>query len=97
MAKFIRITLWNANGIAQQKDEIKMCLQQNKIDILLISGTHFTTKSYFKIPHYNTYYTNHPDGTAHAGTAVILKQTVTMSYQSTMKTFSKPHQFESEL
>jgi hypothetical protein len=38
----------------------------NKIDILLISETHFTTKSYFKIPHYNMYCTNHPDGIVHA-------------------------------
>ena len=29
-----------------------------------------------KIPHYNMYCTNHPDGTAHAGTAVIVKQTI---------------------
>jgi len=47
-----------------------------KIYILLISETHFTTKSYFKIPHYNTYCTNHLDGTAHAGTAVIIKETI---------------------
>ena len=50
--------------------------QQNIIDILPISETHFTMKSYFKIPQYNVYYTNHPDGNAHAGTAVIVKQTI---------------------
>ena len=48
----------------------------NTIDILLIDGTHFTTKSYFKIPQYNTYYTNHPDGNAHGGAAVIVTQTI---------------------
>jgi len=41
--------------------------------ILPISETHFTTKSYFKIPHYNMYFTNHPDGTVHSSTAVIVK------------------------
>jgi hypothetical protein len=49
MAEFLRIALWNANGLAQHKYEIQLFLQQNKIDILLISGTHFTVKSYFKI------------------------------------------------
>jgi len=33
-------------------------------------------KSYFKIPQYNIYYTNHPDGNAHAGAAVIMTQTI---------------------
>jgi exonuclease III len=45
MAKFLRIALWNANGLAQHKDEILLFLQHNKIDILFISETHFTTKS----------------------------------------------------
>jgi hypothetical protein len=36
----------------------------------------FTKNSYFKTPHYKTYCTNHPDGTAYAGTAVIVKQTI---------------------
>jgi len=76
MAKFLRIALWNANSLAQHKDEIQLFLQQSKIDIPLINETHFTTKSYFKIPHYNMYCTNHPDGTAHAGTAVIIKQSL---------------------
>jgi exonuclease III len=76
MAKFLRIALWNANGLTQHKDEIQFFLQQNKIDILLISETHFTTKSYFKIPHYNVYFTNHPNGAAHAGTALLVKQTI---------------------
>jgi hypothetical protein len=78
MSKFLRIALRNANGLSKHKDEIQLFLHQNKIDILLISETHFTTKSYFNIPHYtsNIYCTNRPDGTAHAGTAVIVKQTI---------------------
>jgi exonuclease III len=43
---------------------------------MLISETHFTDRSYFKIPHYITYYTNHPDNTAHAGTAILIKNTI---------------------
>jgi hypothetical protein len=38
---------------------------------MLISETHFTTRSYFELPNYATYNTQHPDGTAHGGTAII--------------------------
>jgi hypothetical protein len=76
MAKYLRIALWNANDLAQHKDEIQLFLQQNIIDILLISEAHFTTKTYFKIPQYNIYYTNHPDDNAHVDTAVLVKQTI---------------------
>jgi exonuclease III len=51
---------WNANGLAQHKGEFQLFLQQNKIDILLVSETHSTIKTHFQIPQYNTYYTNQP-------------------------------------
>jgi hypothetical protein len=51
-------------------------LQQNYIHIFLISETHFTTKNYFRIPRYKLYYTNLPDGTAHGGTAILIKETI---------------------
>jgi exonuclease III len=73
MAKFIKIALWNANGLAQHKDEVKTFLDHNAIDILLVSETHFTDRSYFKIPHYNAYFTNHPDNTSHAGSGILIK------------------------
>jgi exonuclease III len=58
MTKFLRIAQWNANGLAQYKDEVQLFLQQNKFDILLVSETQFTTKTHFQIPQNNTYYTN---------------------------------------
>lgn len=76
MAKFLRIASWNANGILNHIDEVNIFLKQNLIDILLISETHFTEKSYLKIPNYNLYHTNHPDNTAHAGTAILIKSTI---------------------
>jgi len=39
MVKFLRIAQWNANGLAQHKGEVQLFLQQNKIDILLVSET----------------------------------------------------------
>lgn len=76
MAKFLKIALWNANGLLQHKDEIKIFLDHNAIDILLVSETHFTDRNYFRIPHYNAYFTNHPDNTAHAGSGILIKQNI---------------------
>ena len=58
------------------KEEIKLFLYQNFIEILLTSEIHFTTKNYFSIPRYKLYYTNHPDGTDHGGTAILRKETI---------------------
>jgi len=48
---------------------------------MLVSKTHFTTKSYFSIPGYSFCHTNHPDGTAHGGTAILIHSTITYSEQ----------------
>ena len=67
---------WNANGLQRHIEEIKIFLKYNHIDVLLISETHCTERTYCYIPQYNIYYTNHPDATAHAGTALIIWQTI---------------------
>jgi hypothetical protein len=54
----------------------KIILKSNFIDALLTSKTHFTNKTYFSIPIYKLYYTNHPDGTVHGGTAILIKETI---------------------
>jgi hypothetical protein len=48
----------------------------NNIDILLVAETHFTTRTYLTIPQYTVYRTVHPDGTAHGGTAVIIRSSI---------------------
>jgi len=75
----LRIAQWNANGLQNHKEEIKIFLLQNQIDIMLISETHFTAKSYFSIPGYRFCHTNHPDGKAHGGTAILIRCTITYS------------------
>uniref|UniRef100_A0ABD2XS64 Endonuclease/exonuclease/phosphatase domain-containing protein n=1 Tax=Trichogramma kaykai TaxID=54128 RepID=A0ABD2XS64_9HYME len=40
---------------------------------MLVSETHFTNKSHFSMPNYMFYHTNHPDETAHGGSAIIIK------------------------
>jgi exonuclease III len=62
--------------LQNHKEKIILFLQQSYIDILLISETHFTTKNYFRIPRQKLYYTNHPDGTAHGGTAILIQETI---------------------
>lgn len=49
-----------------------------KIDIVLISETRFTNRSYIQIPKYKIYDTKHPDGRGHSGTAIIIKANNTM-------------------
>uniref|UniRef100_A0A6M2DG86 Putative rna-directed dna polymerase from mobile element jockey n=1 Tax=Xenopsylla cheopis TaxID=163159 RepID=A0A6M2DG86_XENCH len=74
--KIIKIALWNANGLLNHKNEVEVFLKTNSIDILLISETHFTDKTYFKIPYYNFYHTYHPDGKSHGGTAILIKNNI---------------------
>jgi hypothetical protein len=43
---------------------------------MLISGIHFTQKNYIKIPNYSICDTQYPDGTAHGGTAIIIRNDI---------------------
>jgi exonuclease III len=71
----LRIAQWNANSLQQHKEEVKLFPNQNQIDIVSISETHFTSKNQFTIPGYELCYKNQPDGTAHGGTAILIKTT----------------------
>jgi exonuclease III len=55
--------LWNANGLTQHTEELKTFISFHNIDIMLISETYFTEKSYLKLPNHTVYHTNHPAGT----------------------------------
>ena len=72
----LRVVLWKANGLSNHKLELQAFLDMHKIDIALISGTHFTSRTVFKIPHYTVYHTTHPDDTAHGVAAVILRSSI---------------------
>jgi len=48
----------------------------NKIDIALISETHFTSRTVFRLPRYTVFYSIHPDNTAHGGAAVIIRSSL---------------------
>ena len=72
MEWILRIALWNANGLIQHRQELILFLSTYRIDVMLISESHFTEKSYLNIPGFTVYNTQHPDGTAHGGTAIIV-------------------------
>jgi exonuclease III len=74
--KFLRIAQWNSNGLQNHKEELTIFLKQNYIDILLITETHLTYKNYFRIPSYKLCHTTHQDGTAHGGTAILIKESI---------------------
>jgi len=62
----IIVLLFNANGLKNHIIEIQAVLYEKRIDIALITETHFTKS-------------NHPDNTAHGGVAIIIKSTLSFS------------------
>lgn len=76
MIKFLRIAAWNINGLPPNKHEVELFITHNKIDILLISESHMTDEKAIVIKGCNIYYTNHPDGTSHAGSAIVIKDAI---------------------
>jgi hypothetical protein len=73
MAVAMRITVWNANGLSSHCLELQTSLDMHKIDIALISETHFTSRKVFRLPRYTVCHTIHPDNTAHGGAVVIIR------------------------
>lgn len=71
-----KIAAWNANGLSQHAEEVKTYIKNQNIDIMLISETHFTNKNFLTVPKYKIYHTPHPDGNAHGGTALIIRDSI---------------------
>ena len=84
----LRIAVWNANGLAQHILELVAFIADQKIDIMLISETHFTEKSYVCVPNYTIYNTNHPAKTARGGSAIIVKNNIAHTHN---KSFCEDH------
>lgn len=74
--KTLKIILWNANGLKQNESELLNFLIVNQIDIALITETHYSTNSSHFFPGFNIYKTNHPDGTSHAGSAILISSLI---------------------
>lgn len=72
----LAILLWNANGLANHRNELITSLNEKRIDIAFISETHFTSNSKCSFPGYNTFSSCHPDNTAHGGAAIIIRSSL---------------------
>jgi hypothetical protein len=70
------ILLFNATGLKNHVNELQLVFQEKRIDIALISETHFTKYSYVPTLGYNLLKTNHPDTTAHGGAAIYVKSSI---------------------
>jgi len=75
-ARLIRIMTWNANGLLSHKNELEAVLETEKIDICLVSETHFTKESYVKFKNFSTYHTIHPSNNARGGSAVLIRNNI---------------------
>lgn len=72
----LTILLFNANGLKNHVNELQFVLHNKRIDLALITETHFTQHSYIHIPGYKLVRANHPDNTAHGGVAILIKSTI---------------------
>jgi hypothetical protein len=64
---------WIANGLLQHQQELQAVLHTEKVDLRLISETHFTKQSFIKFRGYKVYHTIHPANSAKGGSVVIIK------------------------
>ena len=71
------ILSWNVNGLKNHKDEILFTLQDKRIDIALISDTHFKNIYFLHLPGHRLHQTNHQDGTTHTGAAIYVRLSLT--------------------
>jgi len=76
MKRKLKLATWNDNELSKHYLEFKAFILSQDIDILLVSETHFTIKSYLRISGYSLYHTIYPDGKAHGGTAIIIRSSI---------------------
>ncbi|XP_017473031.1 PREDICTED: RNA-directed DNA polymerase from mobile element jockey-like [Rhagoletis zephyria] len=72
----LKIAHLNANGIPHHKLELSKFLKDKEIDIMLLAETHLTNRYNFGISGYTFYCTNHPDGKAHGGTGILVRNRI---------------------
>lgn len=72
----IRIATWNADGLVNRRLELINFLNIHNIDIMLISETHFTHRTFFNVPNYIVYNCNRPDDRAYGGSAIIIRRSI---------------------
>lgn len=67
---------WNANGLLKHQNELQAVLATEKIDVCLISESHFTRESYIHLNGYKIYHALHPVNTARGGSTLIIRENI---------------------
>ena len=80
--KLLKILVCNANGLSLREPELKLFIQSQNLDIVLILETHFTSSSYLNIPNNDLFTTNHPSGRRHGCTGILVKNHTKVSNNS---------------
>ena len=76
IAVALGIALWNANSLSSHLLELQTFLDMHDIYIALISETHFTSRTVFRLPRYTVLHTTHPDDTAHGCAVIIIRSSL---------------------
>ena len=76
MNSTLKIMAWNANGLLQHQQDLQAVLDTEKVNVCLVSETHFTKQSYIKFRGYKVYHTIHPKNSARGGSAVIINENI---------------------
>jgi len=61
-------------------------MNDNETDVMLLAETHLTNKYNFQIRGYMFYNTNHPEGKAHEGTGILIKNRIKHHFYNTFAT-----------
>lgn len=82
----LTVLLWNSNGVQTHRNELMRLLHDRNIDIALIAETRLTQRKNLTVTGYRTYRTDHPDGRAHGGTAILIRNSLShhaLPYEAT--------------
>lgn len=71
----LSILLWNTNGIFNNINELQFTLNENRIDIAMISETHLTYRNFLYIHGYE-HRADYLDGSSHGGTVLRISNRI---------------------
>jgi len=69
----LNIGVWNADGLANKALELELFVKCHNIDIMLVSETHFCSRSYYKLHGYDIHQATHPGDRKRGGSAILIK------------------------
>lgn len=75
--RVLKVALWNANGVRKRKNILERFLEEEKIDICLLSETRLRRESTFEIGGYNTYHSPYPaENRARGGSGILIRKDI---------------------